>query len=707
VPWDAADDYDLRNTPAHLAARARWDDLGEVAFDTGYLRAALRRLGLPGLTAVLSELAAVPAMGAPLRSDLVRLRDLLAAEAPFLSAGQYAGYDGPFCNHLALMWSLDDREAPPPLWCDLADVDQEGWLSLVGQRGNQVRRATRYFMPGERRTHSFGTYESGPVGVEARMAVDARRLRLLGETVDVHLSVFGYEPRRYHWRIWDLRTGALIFERSDPSHLPDGMTSVAVPELGEDWSYRGRPAAFTDPDLVRETSYEPPRGYRPPRVVTARLKRFARLEKSANSDHVAFFGEDDEGRLRVVVTDARRRRIVTDDPVVPRKVVLVEVGGRLALLGIGQDDHLYRFDLGGGPAADFGEVPPPPAPPAAVVRADWDSRDRRWRFRLVPANGGPAIALSEPAQGQDSDIQNAFRAGSVESSGRFAIALKDTAIGVWRYPGGQWAGHLAAAAQGIMYGGVLEGGYAVSPDGDHLISSYGKVLVWNLSELNDGKDARPWAPFQAPHWKLEDVELPGRLAALSFFWGGRLVAAATEEHELLVLRFWRDSAILARVGLPHAVTRLHGEAYGPAVTCVGPDEQATVYRFRFLPKPHVTQLAGPTLALRLQRPAARSVDVAGTFTGWRPRPLERGAHGVWHRDFELPAGDHEYKYLIDGAAWDLDPHVPFRPGPVATNSYVTVRPEGRPRLARAVSAMASWNSASPSSWSRKSAKDRW
>jgi hypothetical protein len=46
--------------------------------------------------------------------------------------------------------------------------------------------------------------------------------------------------------------------------------------------------------------------------------------------------------------------------------------------------------------------------------------------------------------------------------------------------------------------------------------------------------------------------------------------ALDENHELLVLRFRADSAILARIGLDEEVVRI------------------STYRFRYLPAPHVS-----------------------------------------------------------------------------------------------------------------------
>ncbi len=56
--------------------------------------------------------------------------------------------------------------------------------------------------------------------------------------------------------------------------------------------------------------------------------------------------------------------------------------------------------------------------------------------------------------------------------------------------------------------------------------------------------------------------------------------------------------------------------------------------------------------------AAQSVTLAGTFNGWNREstPLAGpDADGYWTARVELPAGTHEYKFVVDGARWLRDP----------------------------------------------------
>ncbi|HWZ27692.1 MAG TPA: isoamylase early set domain-containing protein [Gemmatimonadales bacterium] len=57
-------------------------------------------------------------------------------------------------------------------------------------------------------------------------------------------------------------------------------------------------------------------------------------------------------------------------------------------------------------------------------------------------------------------------------------------------------------------------------------------------------------------------------------------------------------------------------------------------------------------------PEAHSVAVVGAFNDWRPEatPLADDDHdGVWDARVILPAGQHEYMFVVDGERWVSDP----------------------------------------------------
>jgi 1,4-alpha-glucan branching enzyme len=63
----------------------------------------------------------------------------------------------------------------------------------------------------------------------------------------------------------------------------------------------------------------------------------------------------------------------------------------------------------------------------------------------------------------------------------------------------------------------------------------------------------------------------------------------------------------------------------------------------------------------LVAPEAKQVSLAGTFNQWNTQvtPLVRaGATGVWTATLTLPAGQHQYAFVVDGARWVADPGAP-------------------------------------------------
>jgi 1,4-alpha-glucan branching enzyme len=68
----------------------------------------------------------------------------------------------------------------------------------------------------------------------------------------------------------------------------------------------------------------------------------------------------------------------------------------------------------------------------------------------------------------------------------------------------------------------------------------------------------------------------------------------------------------------------------------------------------------------LHAPEAREVFVAGTFNDWNPegRPLRCDKKGMWRTWMNLPSGQHEYRFIVNGM-WQEDPSAQER----ADNSF--------------------------------------
>ncbi|HUC39908.1 MAG TPA: glycogen-binding domain-containing protein [Gemmatimonadales bacterium] len=82
-------------------------------------------------------------------------------------------------------------------------------------------------------------------------------------------------------------------------------------------------------------------------------------------------------------------------------------------------------------------------------------------------------------------------------------------------------------------------------------------------------------------------------------------------------------------------------------------------------------------------PGARSVEVVGSFNNWSRGLLhlrDENHDGIWHAAAVLPAGQHEYMFVVDGERWVTDPLAGrfvddgFDAG--RENSVLIVRPAG-------------------------------
>jgi 1,4-alpha-glucan branching enzyme len=62
---------------------------------------------------------------------------------------------------------------------------------------------------------------------------------------------------------------------------------------------------------------------------------------------------------------------------------------------------------------------------------------------------------------------------------------------------------------------------------------------------------------------------------------------------------------------------------------------------------------------RIRVPDARSVQLAGTFTGWKPEyALQRSENGEWTALVPLRPGVHDYAFVVNGREWIADPNAP-------------------------------------------------
>jgi 1,4-alpha-glucan branching enzyme len=72
---------------------------------------------------------------------------------------------------------------------------------------------------------------------------------------------------------------------------------------------------------------------------------------------------------------------------------------------------------------------------------------------------------------------------------------------------------------------------------------------------------------------------------------------------------------------------------------------------------------------------AKQVVLAGSFNNWNPNELVmQPTRNGWQLPFVIGAGNHEYKFIVDGT-WMPDPHNPFTTGTGEfTNSFLAYNP---------------------------------
>ena len=70
----------------------------------------------------------------------------------------------------------------------------------------------------------------------------------------------------------------------------------------------------------------------------------------------------------------------------------------------------------------------------------------------------------------------------------------------------------------------------------------------------------------------------------------------------------------------------------------------------------VTVQTNGRVEFKLLAPNARRVQVVGDFTEWQQQPLELApsADGWWRLAAAVPAGEHHFRYLVDGWRWMTD-----------------------------------------------------
>jgi 1,4-alpha-glucan branching enzyme len=79
------------------------------------------------------------------------------------------------------------------------------------------------------------------------------------------------------------------------------------------------------------------------------------------------------------------------------------------------------------------------------------------------------------------------------------------------------------------------------------------------------------------------------------------------------------------------------------------------------PKSLAPQVMREGVLFSYSAPTAKSVSIAGSFNHWNPdhaRLTGPSQEGIWTIVLPLSAGRYEYRFVVNGKEWVLDPSVP-------------------------------------------------
>jgi 1,4-alpha-glucan branching enzyme len=75
----------------------------------------------------------------------------------------------------------------------------------------------------------------------------------------------------------------------------------------------------------------------------------------------------------------------------------------------------------------------------------------------------------------------------------------------------------------------------------------------------------------------------------------------------------------------------------------------------------ISKASQSRVVFALRKAQARSVAVAGSFNEWHQtsHPMVFDGKDTWHFELELPSGNYEYRFIVDGD-WCDDPEATLR-----------------------------------------------
>ncbi len=207
-------------------------------------------------------------------------------------------------------------------------------------------------------------------------------------------------------------------------------------------------------------------------------------------------------------------------------------------------------------------------------------------------------------------------------------------------------------------------GYDVSPDERFIISANNgkEILVWDLWNLDQQAGY--------PHWRLNNLGMMNDIQTVKFFNGGYWILVVTQDQQVYVCSFESDAKILASIRLHQMPQSVHAPVFSKMVIATFSDGSVICYEISAdIPGTSVQENG---VRFRFNVGHASSVEVTGSFNDWQRLPLIKVEDDWWQLYVPLEKGRYEYKYVIDGSQWQLDPYMCSLPTPFGFNSYVDI-----------------------------------
>ena len=312
----------------------------------------------------------------------------------------------------------------------------------------------------------------------------------------------------------------------------------------------------------------------------------------------------------------------------------------------------------------------------------------RWRWSLVAIGGAPAMALAQSVVAPESQIWPAESRAKLGAFGNIThctvlLCDRSASIGIDARIAGPFGVAIGGSANGLQYGASYSlrhveiatriggGGNVPSPyigserqvTIDQVVSVNGLRADTEVTNKPRNADAMHWSSVESRvTWREERwwaTALAGRTAVATnppAFWGGVQVGADVGRGVLLMLGAGTSSRAFAQRGADAGRRNLSlGLGFNTAILSSTPPPDASrgnASASAFTVS--VVRQGRVRVAIRLQVPAAASVELASDCTNWRPVPMTHEGD-VWVAEVPAVAGVHRANVRVNGERWIAPP----------------------------------------------------